>query len=129
MINVKRVYDSAEKSDGTRFLIDKLWPRGLKKEALHVQSWIKDVAPSDKLRKWFGHDPAKWKVFQRRYFAELNKNSEAWKPILEAARKGDITLVYSAKDTEHNNAIALQAYLKKKLKTKPRKRSADLVPA
>jgi uncharacterized protein YeaO (DUF488 family) len=129
MIKVKRAYEPAEKSDGTRFLVDKLWPRGLKKEALHMQSWIKDVAPSDKLRRWFVHDPARWKEFHRRYFAELDKNQEAWKPLLAAARKGDITLVYSAKDTEHNNAIALQAYLEKKLKAKPRKRRADLIPA
>src|SRR5262245_24765031 len=129
MINVKRAYEPAGKSDGTRFLVDKLWPRGLKKEALHVQSWIKNVAPSDKLRKWFGHDPTRWKELQRRYFAELNENSESWKPLLEAAREGDITLVYSAKETEHNNAIALQSYLEKKLKARPRKRRADLIPA
>ncbi len=118
MITVKRVYEGPSASDGTRFLVDHLWPRGLKKEAVKVQSWIKAVSPSDKLRTWFGHDPAKWKEFQRRYFAELDKRPEAWQALLEAARRGDITLVFSARDTEHNNAVALKAYLDKRLTAK-----------
>lgn len=115
MIETKRVYNPAEPSDGTRFLVDHLWPRGLKKEDLHVESWIKTVSPSNELRNWFGHEPAKWEAFQRRYFAELDKKPDTWKVLLEAAREKDITLVYSAHDTEHNNAVALQTYLEMKL--------------
>jgi len=118
MIFVKRVYDRVESKDGTRFLVDNLWPRGLNKEAVKVKSWVKAVSPSDQLRKWFGHDPARWREFQRRYFAELNKKSEMWQPLVEAAREGDVTLIYSARDTEHNNAVALRTYLLKRMKTK-----------
>jgi uncharacterized protein YeaO (DUF488 family) len=88
-----------------------VWPRGVKREGLALHDWLKDVAPSDELRKWFGHDPAKWEEFQRRYFAELDMNREAWRPILEAAQRGDVTLLYGAKDEEHNNAVALSKYL------------------
>jgi uncharacterized protein YeaO (DUF488 family) len=129
MIAVKRAYDPPEKSDGTRFLVDHLWPRGLKKEALHVESWLKAVSPSDALRKWFGHEPSKWKEFQRRYFVELRDKPEVWKPLLDAARAGKITLVYGAKDTEHNNAIALKTFLEKKPAIKPRKPRTKLVAA
>ena len=129
MIAIKRAYESAEKGDGTRFLVDQLWPRGLKKEELHVHDWLKEVAPSSKLRKWFGHDPAKWKEFQRRYWAELDKNPSAWEPLLDAARDGNITLVYSARDTEHNNAVALKSYLEKKSTTKARRPRSKLVAA
>ena len=118
MIRVKRVYDPPEKSDGVRFLVDHLWPRGLKKEALHVERWIKLVSPSNELRSWFGHEPVKWKEFQRRYFTELNQKPETWAPLLETAREKDITLVYSARDIEHNNAVALKWYLEKKLARK-----------
>jgi uncharacterized protein YeaO (DUF488 family) len=111
MIRIKRVYDPPAKEDGARFLVDRLWPRGMKKEALHVAAWYKEVAPSNELRRWFIHDPAKWKEFQRRYQAELTANREAWQPLLDAAEKGDITLLYGAHDTEHNNAVALKAYL------------------
>jgi uncharacterized protein YeaO (DUF488 family) len=116
MILTKRAYEPAAAGDGVRFLVDHLWPRGLKKEALKMKSWIKGVSPSNELRQWFGHEPAKWKEFRRRYFAELDKEPEAWQPLLEAARKGDITLVYSARDEEHNNAVALRDYLEKRLK-------------
>jgi uncharacterized protein YeaO (DUF488 family) len=98
-----------------RYLMDHLWPRGLKKEALQVEAWIKTVSPSNDLRNWFDHDPAKWAAFQRRYFAELDRKPDAWKPLLAAAREKDITLVYSTRDTEHNNVVALQQYLEKKL--------------
>ena len=120
MIRVKRVYEPAEKSDGVRFLVDHLWPRGLKKEALHVKRWIKLVSPSNELRSWFGHEPVKWKEFQRRYFAELDEQPDAWEELLEAAREKDITLVFSAHDIEHNNAVALKSYLEKKLAGKTR---------
>jgi uncharacterized protein YeaO (DUF488 family) len=115
MIRTKRVYNSAKRSDGTRFLVDHLWPRGLKKEAVQVEQWIKEVSPSNDLRNWFGHEPAKWKGFQSRYFAELDEKPETWKTLLEAARVKDVTLVFSAHDTEHNNAVALQKYLERKL--------------
>lgn len=129
MIRVKRVYEPAVKSDGARFLIDHLWPRGVKKEAVHVERWIKSVSPSNELRSWFGHEPAKWKEFQRRYFAELDEQPENWQSLLEAAREKDITLVYSARDSEHNNAVALKSYLEKKLARKPRAKAKKLVPA
>ncbi|MFZ0661457.1 MAG: DUF488 domain-containing protein [Acidobacteriaceae bacterium] len=118
MINIKRVYDEADKSDGTRLLIERLWPRGVRKESLPIASWIKDAGPSTELRKWFSHDPAKWEEFQKRYFAELQANPDAWQPIIDAARKGTVTLIYSSHDTEHNNAVALQQFLKRHL---PRK--------
>ncbi len=127
MIYIKRIYDRAETAEGEPILVDHLWPRGIKKEV--VQHWNRDVAPSDPLRKWFGHEPAKWEEFQRRYFAELDEKPEAWEPLLEAAREGDITLLYSARDTEHNNAVALKAYLEKKLKRKSRRKAHNLVAA
>jgi uncharacterized protein YeaO (DUF488 family) len=111
MIKVKRTYDPPESDDGARFLVDRLWPRGVKKEDLHLDGWLKDVAPSDDLRRWFGHDPAKWEEFQRRYFAELDGKAQALRPIQDAARQGNVTLLYSARDMEHNNAVALRAYL------------------
>lgn len=116
MIQVKRVYDPYSPDDGARFLVDRLWPRGLKKEALRLDGWLKDAAPSDALRRWFGHDPARWDEFRRRYFAELDSKPEAWQPILQAARQGNVTLLYSARDVEHNNAVALKSYLEIKLK-------------
>lgn len=105
-------------SDGqeVRFLIDRLWPRGVKRTSLHVDGWLKDVAPSEELRRWFDHDPNKWEEFQTRYFAELDKKPEAWRPLLLAVRKGPITLLYGAKDKEHNNALALKSYLERNLK-------------
>jgi uncharacterized protein YeaO (DUF488 family) len=113
MIRVKRVYDPPELDDGVRLLVDRLWPRGIKKEKLRLDDWLKDVAPSDELRHWFGHDPKKWSEFQQRYFAELNNKAEALKPIQDAVREGSVTLLYSARDTQHNNAVALRAYLEK----------------
>ena len=125
MIRVKRVYDSPANRDGARFLVDHLWPRGVKKEAVQVERWIKAVSPSNELRSWFGHEPPKWKEFQRRYFEQLDGKPDAWAPLLEAARTKDITLVFSARDPEHNNAVALKLYLEKKLGRKtPRKRGS-----
>jgi uncharacterized protein YeaO (DUF488 family) len=114
MIRLKRVYDVPEPGDGVRLLVERLWPRGMKKEALRLDGWPKDVAPSDALRRWFAHDPARWEEFQRRYRAELDAHPEVWQPILEAARQGDVTLLFSARDTQHNNAVALKAYLEDK---------------
>ena len=113
-IPVRRAYDPPAPGDGARILVDRLWPRGLKKEKLQLAAWLKEAAPSEKLRKWFNHDPAKWKEFQKRYFAELEKNPNAWQPLLDTARKEKITLLFGAKDTEHNNAVALKAFLAKK---------------
>ncbi|MEO8355131.1 MAG: DUF488 family protein [Chloroflexota bacterium] len=115
MLKVKRVYEAAEKSDGVRFLVERLWPRGMNKEKLKMNAWVKEAAPSADLRRWFDHDPLKWTEFQKRYRAELTKNPSAWKPILEAAEKGDVTLLYSAHDTEHNNALTLLSFLEKRL--------------
>lgn len=115
MIKVKRAYDDASPDDGRRFLVDRLWPRGVKKEDLDVEEWYKDVSPSDDLRHWFGHDPAKWDEFRRRYDAALDAEPDAWKPLLTAARHGTITLVYAAHDQAHNNAVALKEYLNRHL--------------
>ena len=116
MIKLKRAYESASADDGTRYLVERLWPRGVTKQALRLDAWLKDVAPSDGLRRWFSHDPAKWKEFRRLYTAELNASGDAWKPILEEARRAQVTLVYSAHDTAHNNAVALKEYLEARLK-------------
>ena len=114
-IQTRRVYEPATPEDGARLLVDRLWPRGVRKEKLELAGWLKEVAPGDALRKWFKHDPAKWSEFQRRYAAELERNPQAWQPILEAARKGTVTLLFAAKDAEHNNAVALKAFLERKL--------------
>lgn len=113
MIRVKRVYDPAGPRDGRRVLVDRLWPRGVGKEALRLDGWLKEVAPSDGLRKWFAHDPKKWDAFQRRYHAELDRKPEAWQPLLAAASAGTVTLLYSARDDMRNNAVALKGYLEK----------------
>lgn len=114
MIRVKRVYEPASKSDGQRFLVDRLWPRGIKKEALQMAGWIKHAAPGNELRRWFDHDPAKWDEFQRRYHEELDCQPKAWQLLADAAKQGNLTLLFSARDTEHNNAVALKIYLDKK---------------
>ena len=111
MLVLKRVYDKAAPEAGVRFLVERLWPRGIKKTELRLDAWLKDVAPSAVLRRWFGHDPKKWVEFQQRYFAELDSHPEACEQIRSAARHGRVTLVYSSHDTEHNNAVALKEYL------------------
>jgi uncharacterized protein YeaO (DUF488 family) len=116
MIRLKRVYEKAGREDGKRYLVERLWPRGVKKEALRMDGWVKDAAPSTKLRKWFGHDPKKWEEFKRRYRKELDANPEGVRQILEAMRKGDVTLIYSSHDAEHNNAVALEQYLEERSK-------------
>jgi uncharacterized protein YeaO (DUF488 family) len=117
MIKIKRVYDPISANDGERFLVDRLWPRGMSKEKLKIVSWIKEVAPTDELRHWYGHDPEKWCEFNKRYFAELDEKPGVWQPLLEAARKGDITLLFSSRELERNNAVSLCAYLQKQLKS------------
>jgi uncharacterized protein YeaO (DUF488 family) len=114
-IQIRRIYEPPAPDDGARLLVDRLWPRGVKKTELRLASWLREVAPPDALRQWFQHDPAKWSEFQRRYAAELEKNPQAWEPILQAARKGKVTLLFAAKDAEHNNAVALKAFLERKL--------------
>jgi uncharacterized protein YeaO (DUF488 family) len=111
MIQTKRVYDPAGPDDGAWVLVERLWPRGIKKEALQMDEWLKDVAPSAELRVWFSHDPARWDEFRRRYWQELDVRRQVWEPLLEAARRGRLTLLYSSHDTQHNNAVALKAYL------------------
>jgi uncharacterized protein YeaO (DUF488 family) len=115
MIKLKRAYEEPASGDGTRVLVERLWPRGVKKEALQLDAWAKDVAPSDALRRWFSHDPAKWGEFRKRYFAELDTRAEAVAEIAKQARRGALTLVYSAHDTEHNNAVALKEYLEARM--------------
>jgi len=115
MIKLKRAYDRISRSDGRRFLVERLWPRGLTKAKLHVDAWLKEVGPSTKLRKWFGHDPEKWDTFRARYARELDSRPEAWLPLVSAARRGTVTLVYSSHDAEHNNAVALKRYLRSRV--------------
>jgi uncharacterized protein YeaO (DUF488 family) len=118
MIILKRVYDPRSTAKGPRFLIERLWPRGVKRTSVHLDGWLKEVAPSHALRRWFGHDAAKWQEFRRRYFAELDANPKAWQPLVGALRHGSVELVYSSRDTEHNNAVALRDYLQSKLRRK-----------
>lgn len=115
MIKLKRVYEQPEADDGARYLVDRLWPRGVAKDALQLTAWLREVAPSDELRKEFHHDPARWEEFRRRYWAELDARPAAWEPLLPAARSGTITLLFAARDTEHNNATALRDYLSDRL--------------
>jgi uncharacterized protein YeaO (DUF488 family) len=118
MLRVKRVYESKEAGDGVRILVDRLWPRGLRSEQAGIDEWMKDIAPSDGLRKWFAHDPGKWSEFERKYVAELSEPSKAalLKRIAKLAVSGNVTLVYAAKDTEHNNARILEERVAKAIK-------------
>ena len=115
MINVERVYAASTHKSGKRFLVDRLWPRGMKKEKLRLDAWFKEVAPSDGLRGWYKHDPDRWEEFKRRYFAELDQKPEVWRPILDAARNQEVTFLYSSKEEINNNAVALKIYLESKL--------------
>ena len=114
MIAIKRAYEPAARTDGTRILVERLWPRGVTKDELRLDDWAKAVAPSAALRTWYGHDVAKWAEFQKRYRAELKANAAALAPLLAAARKGPLTLVYAARDEEHNSALVLRQYLETK---------------
>ncbi len=116
MLQIKRVYEPAASSDGERFLVDRLWPRGVQKTSLAIKAWLKDVAPSNELRNWYHHDVARWDEFRRRYFSELEANPESWRALVESAGRGNVTLLYSAKETEHNNAVALKEFVLAKLK-------------
>jgi uncharacterized protein YeaO (DUF488 family) len=111
MIQLKRAYEKPSRSDGERILVERLWPRGVSKERAALNLWLKDIAPSPHLRKWFGHDPAKWKQFERQYWNELKDHSEAVELLRRKAKQGAVTLVYSAHDEQHNAAVALKAFL------------------
>ena len=115
-INIKRVYEAPAKDDGTRILVDRLWPRGLTKEKAAVDIWLKEIAPSTELRKWFAHEPAKWAEFKKRYHHELKENNEQVLLLKEQLKKGPVTLVYGAKDKEHNEALVLKEYASVKYK-------------
>jgi uncharacterized protein YeaO (DUF488 family) len=110
MVKVKRIYDfpRPSKDDGKRVLIDRLWPRGLRKDEVAVDEWMKEIAPSSQLRKWFGHDPAKWEEFRRRYRQELEGKKDFIEELRRDARHGTVTILYSARDTEHNNALVVK---------------------
>ncbi len=108
MLKIKRIYDPASSADGKRILIDRLWPRGLKKEEAAVDEWLKEIAPSSELRKWFSHDPVKWDEFARRYREELRGKAELIQRLRSETRKGTVTILYSAKDEQHNNAVVLK---------------------
>jgi len=112
-LSMKRAYEEPAATDGKRILIDRLWPRGVSKEKAHIDLWMKEIAPSTELRKWFGHDPEKWKEFQTRYKKELDRNAELVASIRKMAKAEPVTLVYSAKDEAHNDAVVLLEYLKK----------------
>lgn len=115
-IHLARVYDDLSHLHGARLLVDRLWPRGLRKEDLQVDEWVRDIAPSTELRHWFNHEPEKWPEFQRRYLNELANNPEAVECCLVWLRKGSVTLLYAAKDSEHNNAVVLASFLPHMLK-------------
>ena len=109
-INLKRIYEPPEKGDGFRIMVDRLWPRGLTKQKAAIDLWLKDIAPSTELRKWFGHDPEKWKEFQKKYLKELKENNEAVSVLREHLKKGPVTLLYASKDEVHNEAEVLKDY-------------------
>lgn len=110
-LNIKRVYDEPDASDGLRILVDRLWPRGLRRDKAAVDHWFKEIAPSAELRRWFGHDPGRWAEFRRRYFAELDRNPDQVAALRKTIGRRHATLLYAAKDGEHNNARALRDYL------------------
>lgn len=110
-IAIKRVYEPAAKSDGYRVLVDRVWPRGLKKEDAALDIWAKELAPSTTLRKWFGHEPARWEAFRHRYATELDARASFWQPLATRAERHRVTLLFGAKDEEHNQAVALKMYL------------------
>ena len=112
-IVLKRAYETQARSDGCRILVERLWPRGLSKQDAKIDVWVKDVAPSTELRRWFDHDPDKWAEFKRRYVKELRARQEALEPILERVRAGRVTFVFASRETRFNNAVALKEYVEK----------------
>lgn len=116
MIVLKRAYEPATAADGRRVLVERLWPRGVRRAKLRLDEWAKDVAPSPALRRWYGHDPEKWPEFRRRYAAELRANRAAWEPVLAMARRGRVTFVFAAHDEERNGAVVLKEFLDRRLR-------------
>lgn len=114
-ISLKRVYEKSAASDGYRVLVDRIWPRGIKKEEASIDCWLKDIAPSSQLRKWFGHEAEKWPEFKKRYFQELSAHPEALGQLAEIVKDRKVVLVFGAKDTKHNNAVALKEYLEREV--------------
>ncbi|MDA8126592.1 MAG: DUF488 domain-containing protein [Deltaproteobacteria bacterium] len=115
MIKIKRIYDPPADSDGFRVLVDRLWPRGMSKEKGGIDLWLKEIAPSNELRKWFNHEPQKWAVFKKRYFAEIEVSKGALDPLVNKLQAGQVTLLYGARDLRFNNAVALKEYLEDKM--------------
>jgi len=113
-IKVKRAYEKPSRNDGKRVLVDRLWPRGVSKDEAKVDLWLKEISPSDELRKWFKHEPEKWDEFRKRYFRQLDGNPEAMEKLNEILKKGSVTLVFAAKDEQHNNAVALKQYIEER---------------
>jgi uncharacterized protein YeaO (DUF488 family) len=111
-IQIRRAYDPPGQGDGYRVLVDRVWPRGVSKDDLDLDEWRKEIAPSTRLRKWFGHDPERWREFQKRYFVELEGKQDSVRELVKRARKGRVTLVYGARDPDHNQAVALSTYLR-----------------
>ena len=118
-IRVKRIYESPEPADGYRLLVDRLWPRGVSKKSASLDAWMREVAPSSELRRWFGHDASRWREFKRRYGVELDIHQDLVAEILSLARERPVTLIYSARDSNHNQAVALEEYLSAKVKATP----------
>jgi len=108
---LRRIYDEPTRNDGHRVLVDRIWPRGISKKDARIDAWLKEIAPSSDLRKWFGHSPEKWEAFKTRYFRELDSRPEAVQGLLDQVRRGRVTLVYAAKEQRFNNAVALRQYL------------------
>jgi uncharacterized protein YeaO (DUF488 family) len=123
MIKLKRAYEKPSPDDGSRILVERLWPRGLTRERAAVDLWLKEVAPSPELRKWFGHDPTRWEQFQRRYWKELGEKEEAVQLLKQKGKEGTVTLVYAARDEEHNGALALKRFLERHRSATTRGRS------
>jgi uncharacterized protein YeaO (DUF488 family) len=111
-IQIRRAYDPPRRGDGYRILVDRVWPRGVSKDDLELDEWRKEIGPSTRLRRWFGHDPERWRGFQERYFAELGEKKDAVRDLVKRARRGRITLVFGARDPDHNQAVALRAYVR-----------------
>jgi uncharacterized protein YeaO (DUF488 family) len=119
-IQIRRAYEPPRRGDGYRVLVDRVWPRGVSRDDLRIDAWLPEIAPSTRLRQWFGHDPERWEEFRKRYAAELAGAEDAARELVERARRGRLTLVYGARDPEHNNAVALRAYLEDRAAASPR---------
>ena len=124
-IALKRVYEAPAKSDGSRILVDRLWPRGLSKDKAQLDLWLRDIAPSDELRGWFAHDPKRWTEFQRRYRAELKGRSDELQPIRDALKKGKVTFLFAAHDEAHNNAVALKGIIERRERAAAKRKSVN----